>query len=408
MNYTRLEGEDFNTYALRLYENKVEYGLNSQDIADILNKETGNNYGESKYRKHFTCFRKGIEYAKANGMAASEELEMLEAKKREIIAERDKLSLIKREYNKNIRSDGRQEFFYSQVAENIKTLDVPDFEPYDAYSKKEKDYILTIADIHAGAKFDIGRNKYSFDVITERFNCLLSETIAFCKVENSSHINILCLSDTVQGILRKSDLKLNESSVVAAVVFISKTISNFLNTLSKYVKIDCYHCPTGNHTQTRNLGSDRNELKDEDVEYIIGNYINDALIDNHRVSVHNNFGSDYIAFDCMGSNIIAMHGHTISNISTAIKDISFHNRKFYDLLFLAHYHAGQSAVNGVSEDKDVETYVVPSFIGTCPYSDSLMKASNPACMIYTLTNNQGVTDTHKILLRGGESDGSRY
>ena len=185
MNYTRLEGEDFNTYALRLYENKVEYGLNSQDIADILNKETGNNYGESKYRKHFTCFRKGIEYANANGMAASEELEMLETKKREIIAERDKLSLVKREYNKNIRSDGRQEFFYSQIAENIKTLDVPDFEPYDAYSNKEKDYILTIADIHAGAKFDIGRNKYSFDVITERFNCLLSETIAFCKVENT-------------------------------------------------------------------------------------------------------------------------------------------------------------------------------------------------------------------------------
>jgi len=398
MNYKRLEGEDLNTYALRLYENKHEYGLNSQDIADILNKETGKNYDESKYRKHYASFRKGIEYAKANSVDSIEELKALEEKKREIIAERDRLSLVQREYKKNIRSDGRQEFFYTQIAENIKTLEVPDFEIIDTYSYKDKDCILTIADIHAGAKFDIGKNKYSFDVITERFEYLLSETVAYCKRENLNHLNILCLSDTVQGILRKSDLKLNESSVVAAVVFIAKTISNFLNALSKYVVIDYYHCPTGNHTQTRNLGSDRNELKDEDVEYIIGNYINDTLADNPRVDVYNNFGKDYITFDCMGSSIIAMHGHTITNISTAIKDISFHNRKFYDILFLAHYHSGQSVVNGASEDKDVETYVVPSFIGTCPYSDSLMKASNPACMIYTLTNNQGVTDTHKILL----------
>lgn len=39
-DYKRLAGEDFDTYALRLYSNKVEYGLNSRDIAAILNSHS--------------------------------------------------------------------------------------------------------------------------------------------------------------------------------------------------------------------------------------------------------------------------------------------------------------------------------------------------------------------------------
>lgn len=402
MNHNRFENEDLNTYALRLYDNKSVYGLNSQDIADILNKETGKNYTESAWRKKFKNIKRGIEYAKEKYSCASDELNDLEAKRREIIAERDKLSIIKREYNASIKKKSRQELFYENIGNTIQTLEVPKLHAQYTNANPKRDYVLTIADIHAGSCFDIGKNSYSFNICTERFKNLLNKTISFIKDRNIEHMNVLCLSDTVQGILRKSDLKLNESSVVEATVYISKTISNFLNELSKYVVIDYYHCPTGNHTQVRNLGSDRNELKDEDIEFIIGNYIKDVLINNNNIYVHTNYDKDYIEFDVLGHNVIAMHGHTISNVNSAIKDISFHNRKFYDVLFLAHYHGGQSTVSGTTVDHDVETFVVPSFIGTCPYSDGLMKSSKPACMIYTFETNEykdcGVSETYKILL----------
>ena len=38
--YKRLDGEDFDTYALRLYENKIEYDLTSRDISLLLNQES--------------------------------------------------------------------------------------------------------------------------------------------------------------------------------------------------------------------------------------------------------------------------------------------------------------------------------------------------------------------------------
>ena len=395
----RLPNEDLHVYALRLYENKVEYGLNSKNIADLLNKETGKNYDESSYRKFYAAYRKGMEYQKSlSPVSTSDELATLEAKRREIIAERDRLSIVRREYNTAIKKKSRQELFYENIANHIETLEVPKFEGEVLYDDIERDYVLTLADIHAGAFFDIGTNAYSYDICTERFEMLLNKTITFISNNRIAHMNVLCLSDTVQGILRKSDLKLNESSVVEAIVYISKTISNFLNELSRYVVVDYYHCPTGNHTQLRNLGSDRNELKDEDAEFIIGSYINDTLVNNPNVVVHTNFGKDYIEFDVLGHNVIGMHGHTIHNVGTAIKDISFHNRRFYDVLFLAHYHGGQSIVSGANTNRDIETFVVPSFTGTCPYSDGLMKSSNPACMIYTFKSNLGVVDTHKILL----------
>lgn len=401
MNYNRLENEDLHTYALRLYENKSEYGLNSESIAELLNKETGKNHGESAYRKFYAAMRKGMEYQKSLNISDSDELAALEEKKREIIAERDRLSMVRREYNAAIKKKSRQEIFYENIAQTISTLEVPDFQIKDIEDMSDTDYVLTLADIHAGSFFDIGTNAYSYDICTQRFETLLSKTISFISDNRIAHMNVLCLSDTVQGILRKSDLKLNESSVVEATVYISKTIAKFLNELSRYVVVDYYHCPTGNHTQLRNLGSDRNELKDEDVEFIIGNYINDTLINNPNVVVHTNFGKDYIEFDVLGHNVIGMHGHTIHNVGTAIKDISFYNRRFYDILFLAHYHGGASAVNGANVNHDIETFIVPSFIGTCPYSDGLMKSSNPACMIYTFKENHGVVDTHKILLKGG-------
>ena len=398
----RQENEDIHAYALRLYDNKAVYGLNSESISELLNKETGKNFGESAWRKLYSNFRKGMEYAENNLMTDSDELAALEEKKREIIAERDRLSMVRREYNAIVKKRSRQEIFYENIANSIQTLEVPEFKIVANNADIERDYVLTLADIHAGSFFDIGTNAYSYEICTQRFELLLNKTLTFVAKNRIEHINVLCLSDTVQGILRKSDLKLNESSVVEATVFVSKTIAKFLNELSRYVVVDYYHCPTGNHTQLRNLGSERNELKDEDVEFIIGNYINDTLINNPNVVVHTNFGKDYIEFDVLGHNIIGMHGHTIHNVETAIKDISFHNRRFYDVLFLAHYHGEQSMVSGSNANRDIETYIAPSFIGTCPYSDGLMKSSKPACMIYTFEDTYGVIDTHKIILKDGD------
>lgn len=322
----------------------------------------------------------------------------LEVQRRQLEKERQKLYATKTEYSRQVRQQSRFELFYENVAKELNEYDVPEFIGFN-YSEQMKSYVLSIADIHAGANFITETNEYSFEEITRRFNKLFNDVVYFVKEKNINSLKVLCLGDDIQGILRLSDLQLNESSVVKATVFVAKTIAHFLNELSAYCYIDYYHCPTSNHSQSRPLGTKASEIASEDVEYVICNYIKDVLVNNNRISVHTNFGYEYIEIPIFDFKTIVMHGHTINNIDNALKDLTYHKKTFYTTVFLAHYHAAKMGTVGEMSDTDCEVIVCPSFVGSCPYSDKLMKGAKPSCCIYGYDEKWGHTETYKIFLK---------
>lgn len=322
----------------------------------------------------------------------------LEVQRRQLEKERQKLYATKTEYSRQVRQQSRFELFYENVSQELNEYDVPEFIGLN-YSEQMKSYVLTIADIHAGANFITETNEYSFDEVTRRFNKLFNDAVYFVKEKNINNLKVLCLGDDIQGILRLSDLQLNESSVVKATVFVAKTIAHFLNELSAYCYIDYYHCPTSNHSQSRPLGTKASEIASEDVEYVICNYIKDVLVNNSRILVHTNFGYEYIEIPIFNFKTIAMHGHTINNIDNALKDLTYHKKTFYTTVFLAHYHAAKMGTVGEMSDTDCEVIVCPSFVGSCPYSDKLMKGAKPSCCIYGYDEKWGHTETYKIFLK---------
>ena len=325
-------------------------------------------------------------------------IEELEALKREIQKERQKLNATKVEYNRNLRHESRFELFYENIRDVTTALPLPEFYPIYSDLETQKEYVLGIADIHAGAKFESENNSYSLDECKNRFQILLGEVIDFVKDKKLSKIKVVELGDTVQGILRLSDLRLNETSVVEATVFISRVIAQFLNELSAYCYVDYYHVPTANHSQTRPLGSKASELATEDVEYVISNYIKDLTANNERISVTLNNGKEYVKIPILNFECIAMHGHRIKKVENALKDLSHLHRTFYDYVFLGHFHVGKELPVGETILNDMEVVVCPSFVGSDPYSDSLMKGTKSACKIYGFDDYKGLTETYKFIL----------
>lgn len=321
----------------------------------------------------------------------------LQFQKRELQKERNKLYATKTEYSRQVRQQSRFELFYENVANEVSLYEVPKFRYVDTLNQKNE-YILSIADIHAGANFTTETNKYSLEEVTKRFEKLYDDVVHFVLDKNISNLKILCMGDDIQGILRLSDLQLNESSVVEATVFVAKTIARFLNDLSEYCFIDYYHCPTSNHSQIRPLGTKASEIASEDVEYIICNYIKDVLANNPRITPHMNFGYEYIEIPIFDFKTIAMHGHTINNIDNALKDLTYHKKTFYTTVFLAHYHAAKMGTVGEMSDTDCEVIICPSFIGSCPYSEKLMKGAKPSCCIYGYDKKYGHIETYKFIL----------
>lgn len=395
--------ENEEQYIHRICSMKDSSGMTWKEIADIINQALGNNYTESAYRKRYQMFQNGLKACEKKIFTDDEYLQQIRDERRELEKERQKLYATKVESNRNLRQESRFELFYENIRDAIKTLPAPNILDIgygtDGKEASEKEYVLALADIHAGANFEVDGNSYSLPECEQRFHRLLKSTKSFVLKNNIDKLHVVELADTVQGILRISDLQLNETTVVEAVVMVSRMIAIFLNELSSVCNVEYYHTPSGNHSQTRPLGTKASEIATEDVEYIIGNYIKDMLANNPLVNVHLNFGYDEITIPIFDFDVIAMHGHTIKSVDSALKDMSVKHHKLIDYILMGHYHNGK-VVPGCSHGHyDTEVLLCPSFQGTDPYAfNKLGYSSKAACNIYIFDRIYGHTGTEKIIL----------
>ena len=399
----RLTGENDEQYLWRI-GNLIESGQapHWRDISNIINEEFGldeDDYrDESAYRKKYQAAKKFYENVFAE-MNTDDRLIDVEKRISELQKERIRLQTVNLEKNRLNRNEVRQSLYYEYIAQAITTLPLPKFK--ELYNNKVSDmkYILTISDIHYGATFKSQNNEYSPEICKKRFEKLLSSTLNFIEQHKIDTLTVVSLGDTIQGILRISDVQLNDSSVVKTVVEACRIISTFLNNLSSVVNVEYYHVPSANHSQIRPLGTKASELANEDLEYIMGNYIKDSLSQNDRINVYlANEGDQYIDINVHNFNISAMHGHQIKNIGNSIKDLSVLRRRFVDYLLLGHYHSGKEIPCNEGSVYDTEVLISPSFIGSDPYSDSLMEGNKSAVKIYGFDKIFGHTETYKIIL----------
>ena len=394
----RLENESDEEVIYRLCMAKEEIGT-WNEVADVLNNILGNEYTESKYRKQFQAFNKIMSANQNRIIDTTGYIDELENTRKELQKERIKLQTLNIERNRLDREEARQELFYEHVATACKLLPTPQFEPFTNGYRKDISYVLTIADVHYGADFKTVNNEYSREIAKQRFEYLAGRVEEFVKEKNVRTLYVISLGDLLQGILRVSDLKLNDTSLVKCLVEISDIVAAFLNEISTYVKVEYYHVPKANHTQLRCLGTKASALPEEDLEYVIGNYVKIALCNNDRVMVHvTDEPMGFIDVELPALTLCAMHGHQIHNFENAIKDIEALTGRYYSALLLGHYHSGKEIPTNEGEFGDKEVLISSSFIGSDPYSESLFKGTKAACKIYGFNGGEGHIESYKIIL----------
>ena len=305
-----------------------------------------------------------------------------------------KLSTMKAEMNKNVRDSARKELFLEQVTRVIQRLEPPKYEKIN-YSEGKKEYVLHISDVHYGSEFTVEGNKYDIKTCEKRLFSLLDRVKYKVKSDKINKIKVVNTGDSIQGMLRLSDVKKNEIPVVEAVVGFSRLMSEFLNQLSETVEVEYYHVTSANHSEPRFIGGNAGDMPEEDFEKIIISYIKDSLENNKRIYVYEDMSKPYIELEVEGYNLICMHGHTIKNIDNAIKDLSMTNKKFYNYLLMGHVHH----TNIKETNSDCMVLVAPSFVGVCPYSKKILKTSNPGATMYAFEKNNGLSDVKMFNLR---------
>ena len=393
--FIRYDGESDEDCIYRICAMKEALGYTWPEMTEILNNALQKNYSDSKYRKDYTAF------CKYNQTGTDDSSQRVCNDALEVAKERQKLYATKVESSRILRQKSRQELFYENVAYAIKTLPVPEFSSnvLSVVGSKEYEYVLTIADLQAGAKFELDCNSYSLAECAKRFNVLLDKVKDFVHLNCVRTLHVVELGDTIQNILRISDLQLNETSVVNSTVTIARLIAEFLNNLSSVCMVEYYHTPTSNHSQIRPIGTKASELASEDIEFVIGNYIQDVLRNNSRVNVNLNFGYDHVEIPIFDYNVLALHGHTIKNLETALRDLSVKHRKLIDYVFVGHYHTGKVIPGNAHGGHDTELLMSPSFQGADPYAyNKLGLSSKAACKIFKFDSTNGCVGQEKFIL----------
>lgn len=368
-------------------EIKNKYNLNIS--TDTLRKAAGAKvFGGGFVKEYFQN--------KANRQKPMDNLDL---KLEQIRKEKMKLQTLNVERNRIDRAEARQELFYESIGKVCTTLPLPDFKPFYDDDNGEMSYIFELADIHYGADFISQNNIYNREVCKERLEYALGWLIDFVQIHHVNRIHFVELGDSIQNILRLSDLRLNDIDVVKCVVEISRLLATMINKLSEYVTVEYYHVPTANHGQIRYLNAKVNELPTEDYEYIISNYIKDLVRDNPRINVHLcEEGEQFIKIDLPYHDVYAMHGHQFKSINNALEHFQNWSGQNIDALLLGHFHGGQEIVAGESTTSDYDILIASSVCGSDPYADKLFKGAKAACKIYGFNDIYGYTESYKCIL----------
>ena len=405
MDFKRYDGETEEQLLYRIGRIKDELGYSWKEVATIMNNLLDYDYSESKYRK---AFKKMISNNLNDNDDAdefivskddyNEELDKLTILKRDIKAERIKIQTLNLERNRLNREDARQELFYEQIGQYIKSRSVEKLKPLYTPKKKNIKYLLGIADIHANAKWKTPTNEYSMEIVKNRLSKLLSEIIVFIKEKQLDELNIILLGDLIDGCLRMSNLQTMDSTVAKSVADISDMLIGFLEVLVDvtHIHINLFDVVYSNHSMPRFL---QNYDIREDLGYTINRYIRTGLRNNQNIDIYSPLDGDIcLDFKIWDFNIIGFHGHTEKNQNEAIKNFTIDRRKLYDYAVNGHLHSNQKTAITIGGLHDVESIQFPSFCGDDPYANSIHKISKGSCMICGFDKDYGFIESHKIIL----------
>jgi len=401
----RLDGETKLDYIRRLTYGKLVDKTIDLDYTELAPLIFNQELSSCECRKRLYGVKSVLELLDQEGINNiddSDILNELELKTIELQKERYKLSSEKNELNKRIREQARIELYLEKMTDairDIQPLNISDKE-YDFQIIEDKDGLLTISDIHFGKEIEIKDfkgnviNKYNEKVFEHRMYSLLWHTIDIIHKEKLEKLNIFNLADSIDGILRFSQLQSLQYGIIDSVIKFSEFMAEWLNKLSEYVAIEYYSCE-GNHDELRLLKEKgKGDFPNENVNKLIMHFLEMRLKDNKNVIIHNEDKS-FIFTNIAGLNIFGYHGED-KNLSNALKDLQIVYNEKIDLMLAGHLHSSSLHTVGMGEYGDIECIRVPSICGIDDYSLKIRKSARAGAKLFILEKDKGKTITYDI------------
>jgi hypothetical protein len=392
--FKKLENENFHQYIWRMDE-LVQSGKykNWKEITPFVNAEL---FGEdeNQYRDE-SAFRKGVKYARDFYEAGvfgieDEYYQKLQNEKREIQKAKVQVQTEKLEYSRWLREEARDELITEKICNAVLSLPTLDIPQYIRPIHNARAYALVFGDEHYGVEFELKGlfgdilNAYSPEIFENRMWDLFNQTIEIVQKENIDTLNVFSMGDFSDGILRASQLMNLRYGVVDGTIKYADFISNWLNKLTKYVRVK-YQSTNGNHTELRMIGQPKGTFTEDNMGKVVSEFIKIRLKDNQNFEYIEN-PTGYIYAELAGCPVLGIHGE-VKNMGNAIKEFSSIYGVNIQYLLAGHLHHNKVEEVGINQ----EVVNIGSIIGIDNYSLSLRKTANASAKLLMFEQDKGKT-----------------
>jgi hypothetical protein len=242
----------------------------------------------------------------------------------------------------------------------------------------QDEYVFVTADFHYNGD----------ETLLQHYSKVYAHIIAKQKEHGFKRIKLLELGDTIDGgALRTSQLMAIKKGMVFQIIDVSKVYADLIQQLSKRMRVDFYCVTSSNHTQLRPLGTERNELVEEDLMHVFAEYIRTALKNNKNVQISS--GNDFIVSLTPTHKMFVAHGHLIGNKKEGyLQELSYYRGAQFEYGLFGHFHHYREVTLYEGKDCNKKVFYAPSMSTVKSSYESDKNMSSKAGILMMVFNHK--------------------
>lgn len=329
------KNETFEEYFIRICENRERLGLTYKKIADLLNEASGQNFGESAYRKRYADMTRGIEYARQHFMSDHTANAILELQK-----ERIKLRDEKTSYNKLLRRQARTEAFLENIEQAFADVDkatMPFYMP-TKLNCNDNQMVVLLSDWHIGLEIKDGNSiLYNVEVARQHVAQYVKHIIENAELYKPRKAVVVILGDMISGLCHPTLRAASDLDMVEQIKTASNLVAFLINQIRGCFEETEVFTVQGNHS--RMSANKDNATLGEYLDMLIPSFLSCHFSECDDVFVHTyKDKSTFVLFDVNGASVCGVHGDYDPATDNGLAKLKNYVGERIDIVVRGHMH----------------------------------------------------------------------
>lgn len=388
----RQDETDLQHHKRLIFGKLIDKTLSDYDYTELSKYAYGKAYATDVARRLFYGSCKTLQLIDDETIKAIEESDIIneiEQKKKELLKERKKFYDQRREYNKLITVEAREEYLHDSIinaANNVGNIignlysDAPTDVIFD-----DTEAVLVFSDWHYGMKTDNIFNKYDTEICVQRVAKTVSEAKKRIQLHNCKKLNIIVLGDLYHGAIHVSARVASEELVCDQLMQVSEILAQSIVELSNIVEETSVFMTYGNHART--VPNKLDNIHKDNMERIIPWWLEARLKDCKNIKIEEPTGNEFILADVYSFNYCASHGDldSVKNSPRLLQTLFQKTMgKDIDCIILGDKHHRESF-----NELGIDSILCGSLCGSDDYANDKRLFSTPSQLLLIVRKGYG-------------------